>query len=252
MRSMPTLHLLGAGAVVSDPDRTTTMLALDNGNGLLLVDCGGDVAPRLAAAGFDPTRIHALIVTHEHADHVGGFPLLMERLWLMGRREPLPVYGIAPALAQVRRIHDAFDVSGWEGYPGWTAHEIPLRPRAQVLESGGWRVTASPGRHAVPVVGLRFEDLATGRVASYSCDTAPASGIVTLADGSDLLLHEATGEGPVHSSARQAAVTARDARAKRLVLVHLPPARTLAPDLAGAREVLPTIEVGDEMGRYPF
>lgn len=252
MRTMPTLHLLGAGAVVSDPERTTTMMALENGTSLILVDCGGDVAPRLAAAGLDPTKIDALIVTHEHADHVGGFPLLMERLWLMGRRDPLPVYGIAPALAQARRIHDAFDVSGWEGYPGWTEHEIPLAPGALVFDADGWRVTASPGRHAVPVVGLRFEDRATGRVATYGCDTAPAPAIVELAEGSDLLLHEATGEGPVHSSAREAARAARDAHVRRLILVHLPPAEELRPDLEAARALVPDLEVGEEMGRYSF
>lgn len=249
---MPTLHLLGAGAVVSDPERTTTMMALDNGSGLLLVDCGGDAVPRLASAGLDPTRIDALIVTHEHADHVGGFPLLMERLWLMGRRDPVPVYGIAPALAQVRRVHDAFDVSSWDGYPGWTAHEVPHEPDALVLERERWRVTAAPGRHAVPVIGLRFEDVASGRVATYGCDTAPAAAITALAGGSDLLLHEATGEGPVHSSAEQASRTALEANAKRLVLVHLPPADALANDLAAARVILPAVEVGEEMGRYSF
>jgi len=249
---MPTLHLLGAGAVVSDPERTTTMMALDNGRGVLLVDCGGDVVPRLEATGLDPTALAGVVITHEHADHVAGFPLMMERLWLMGRRDPLPVYGIAPALRQVRRVHDAFDVSGWEAYPGWTAHEVDHEPNALVLDAHGWRVLASPGRHAVPVVGLRFEDRATGRVASYSCDTAPDPAIAELARDADLLLHEATGSGPVHSSAEQAARTARQASARRLVLVHLPRAEELARELPAARRIRPDLEIGEELGRYRF
>lgn len=249
---MPTLHLLGAGAVVSDPDRTTTMMALDNGRGVLLVDCGGDVVPRLEATGLDPTALAAVVITHEHADHVAGFPLMMERLWLMGRRDPLPVYAIAPVLDQVRRVHDAFDVSGWEGYPGWTEHEIVHAPGATVLDAHGWHVSASPGRHAVPVVGLRFEDRASGRVASYSCDTAPTPMITELARDADLLLHEATGEGPVHSSAEQAAQTARSANAKRLVLVHLPRTEALARELPAARRIRPALEIGEELGRYRF
>ena len=249
---MPTAHLLGTGAVTSDPHRTTTMIALDSGHEPLLIDCGGDALPRLEGAGLDPLRLGALIVTHEHADHVAGFPLLLERLWLMGRRDPLPVYAIAPTLAQVHRTHDAFDVSGFEDYPGWTAHEIPYQARAPVFERFGWRVTASPGRHAVPVVGLRFEDLATGRVCAYSGDTAPEPAITELMAGADLMVHEATGEGPAHTSATQAARIARDAGVARTVLVHLPRAEALAPELTAARTIDPNVEAGEEGAAYPF
>lgn len=249
---MPTLHLLGTGAVVSDSHRTTTMMAVDNGSGVLLVDCGGDVVPRMVAAGLDPVTLSALIVTHEHADHVSGLPLMMERLWLMGRRAPLPVYGIREALNQVTRVHDAFDVSGFEGYGGLETHEILHEPGAPVLDGFGWRVRAAPGRHAVPVIGLRFEDVASGRVATYAGDTAPSAEIVELARASTLFLHEATGEGPVHSSAEQAARASRDAGAERLVLVHLPPADQLARDLPAAQRLVPDLSVGEELGTYPF
>lgn len=247
---MPTVHLLGTGAVVSDPRRTTTMIALDNGRGRLLVDCGGDAVPRLAAAGLDPLELSALIVTHEHADHVAGFPLAMERLWLLGRRTPLPVHGIPAALGQVARSHDAFDMSGFENYAGWTPHPFPLEEGAPVLEAHGWRVTAAPGVHAVPTVGLRFHDLASGAVVVISGDTAPTPAITRLARGCDLLLHEATGAEAVHSDAVQAAETAREAGAGRLVLVHLPPADLLAEHLPAARAVRPDLEVGEELARY--
>ena len=97
---MPTLHLLGTGAAFSDPSRTVTMLAFESGGSVVVVDCGGDVVQRLLTAGIGPDQVEALIVTHEHADHAGGFPLFMEKIWVGGRRRPIPVYGIAPALAQ--------------------------------------------------------------------------------------------------------------------------------------------------------
>ncbi len=249
---MPDLYTLGTGAVVSDPDRTTTMLAISNDRATLLVDCGGDVAPRLQSVGLDPVGLGALIVTHEHADHVAGFPLLMERLWLMGRREPLPVYGIAPAIAQVQRVHDAFDTSDWVDYPGFTLHEIALQPTAPVLDGAGWHVTASPGTHAVPVVGLRFEDATSGHALCYSSDTAPNATITDLARGAQLLVHEASGSGPVHTSAEQAAIIAKEAKVERLLLVHVPPRDMLAADLDAARVVRPDVEVACELGRYPF
>lgn len=249
---MATLHLLGTGAVVSDPSRTTTMFAVHSDGGLVLVDCGGDAVQRLLAHDLDPLALDALIVTHEHADHVGGFPLLMERLWVMGRKRPLDVYGIPPAVAQARRSHDAFDTSGWEGYGGFRTVEFPERAETPVFEAHGLRVSASPGRHAVPVVALRIEDLQGGGVVAYSCDTAPEAKVVALSRDCDLMLHEATGEGAIHSSAAQAAEVARDAGAGKLILVHLPPAAQLEADLPAARAIRPELAVGEDGQRYTF
>ncbi len=251
---MPTLHLLGTGAALSDPHRTTTMLAFaddasaDEGSALL-VDCGGDAVQRFMQAGLDLGALDALILTHEHADHVGGFPLLMEKLWLAGRRRPLPVCGIRPALDQARRCFGTFDTSGWDGLPEIRWTETPHEENAHVWENDAWRVTATPVRHAKPNVGLHVEHRPTGRPAAYSCDTEPAEAFARLARGAALMVHEATGEGPGHSSAAQAAEIAARAGAERLVLVHLPPGLTGA-DLAEARHTFPAVELGEELGRY--
>lgn len=249
---MATLYLLGTGAAVSDQHRTTTMLAVENDQGLLLVDCGGDVLQRLVACGGRPERVRGLLVTHEHADHLSGFPLLMEKLWLYGRHDPLDVYGIGPAIAQARRAHDSFDTSSWPGYPEIHYHEVAQCESAPVLEGLGWRITASPGKHAVPVAGLRVED-AQGGVMAYSCDTEYSESIVRLAASATILVHEATGAGPGHSSALDAARAAREAGASRLLLVHLPPAAQLGQaELQEARQVFPDTDKGLEGGRYSF
>ena len=228
------------------------MLAVENDHGILLIDCGGDALQRLVACGGDPSKVAALIITHEHPDHVSGFPLLMEKIWLYGRSEPLDVYGIEPAIAQAGRTHDSFDTSAWPGYPEIRYRPVELKAGARVLERGGWRVTASPGEHAVPVVGLRIED-DSGGVVAYSCDTAYSEEIVRLSEGADILVHEATGEGPGHSSAAQAARAAREAGVGRLLLVHLPPEEQLGDEeLDRAREIFARTEKGDEGGRYRF
>jgi ribonuclease Z len=250
---LATLYLLGTGAAVSDQHRTTTMLTVENDAGLLVIDCGGDVVQRLAATGGDPSRIRALIVTHEHPDHLSGFPLMMEKLWLYGRREPLDVYGIEPAIAQAKRVHDSFDTSAWPGYPEIHYHQVALAEGASVLNDFGWRISASPGTHAVPVVGLRIKDEAGGGVLAYSCDTEYSEVIVRMAEGAKVLVHEATGKGPGHSSAQEAAQAAREAGAKRLLLVHLPPAEQLdLAELEAARKIFPETDKGLEGGRYRF
>ena len=154
---MAVLHLLGTGSAFSDARRTTTMLAFESGGRTLVVDCGGDVIQRLLVSGVDLAGIEAMIVTHEHADHVGGFPLFMEKLWLSGRRDPIPVYGIEQAIGQARRAWESFDTKGWKGVPEIQWHPVKHEPGAEVLRNQRWHVTATPGIHPVPVVGLRVE-----------------------------------------------------------------------------------------------
>jgi ribonuclease Z len=114
-----------------------------------------------------------------------------------------------------------------------------------------WHVTAAPVEHAVPNVGLRIEHKRTGGVVAYSCDTEPTDSVVTLADGAAILVHEATGAGPGHSSARQAAAQAQAAGVRRCLLVHLP-AGDKTEALAEAQSVFGAAALGDELGAYPF
>jgi len=249
---MPVVHLLGTGAGVSGPERTTTMLAFESGGRSVVVDCGGDVVQRLMAAGVDPAGIEALIVTHEHPDHVAGFPLFMEKIWLLGRRHPIDVYGIRTALDQARRAWNAFHTGGWEGVPEIVEHEVRLEAGAPVLSNERWRITAAPGTHSVPVVGIRVEDAAGTGVCTYSCDTAKSDDITALARGADLLIHEGTGtvQGG-HTTYVQAAEVARDAGARRLVLVHLP-VGVRDEDLAEARSVFADVTLGEDGTRHDF
>ena len=249
---MAVLHLLGTGAAVSTPDRTTTMLAFEQEGHALVVDCGGDVVQRLMACGVDPRGIEALIVTHEHPDHVAGFPLFMEKIWLMGRRHPIPVYGIRPALDQARRAWEAFHTGGWDGVPEIQWHEVAHEAGALVMENERWHVTAAPGIHGVPVIGVRVRDAVGGGVVAYSCDTAVSEHIAALAAGADILVHEATGTHlGGHSTAAEAARVARDAGAGRLLLVHLP-FGIHDDDLREARSIFPDTRHGEDGMRHDF
>ena len=242
-----TLHFLGTGAAVSDPHRTTTMLAVEAAGRLVAVDCGGDLAQRMLAAGLDPSALDLLVLTHEHPDHVAGFPLLLEKLWLMGRRTPVSIAGPAPALDVARRLFDQFATSRWDGLPERDYQPVAMEEKTDVWTTDGLRVTASPVTHSIPTIGLRFE--ADDSVLAYSCDTAPDAAVVRLARGAGVLVHEATGHQPgVHSSAEEAAEIAQRAGADRLVLVHLPPGLD-DEDLDDARAVFPNTHLAEEGGQ---
>jgi len=264
---MPYLHLLGTGSAMSDPHRTVTMLALEDREDVYLIDCGGDAVQRMLLLGIPLEKLRGLIITHEHPDHVAGFPLLMEKLWLGGRRTPLPVYGIEPALQVADRLLGTFDTSGWEGMPEISWQPLELRAHAPVLNAGPWRISGSPGRHSVPVLGLRVEyddahapgseddagEEADRHVVAYSSDTAYSETISELALHADILVHEATGSHANHSSALDAARVGTEAESRRVLLVHLPPQSSLGDNLiAEARDIFPNLDRGNEGGSYLF
>jgi ribonuclease Z len=247
---MPTLYFLGTGAAATDAHRTTTMLAFADAGTTFAVDCGGDLVQRLQAAGIGLGTVDGLYLTHEHPDHVGGFPLFMEKIWIAGRTAPLPLYGILPAIDQARRCLGSFDIGHWD-LPEMQWHEVAHEENALVLDDDTWRITAAPGVHAVPVTGLRVESKATGGVVAYSCDTEPTPAITRLARGADILVHEATGGFKGHTSPEDAAAVAAEAGVGRLVLIHLPPGCT-EEGLAEARSIFPNTAWAEELGTLAF
>jgi len=118
----------------------------------------------------------------------------------------------------------------------------------------GETVTLVDGRTVAPdgIVGPPRP----GAAFAYLLDTAPCDGAVALARGADLVLHDATfadadaarAEATGHSTARQAAETARDAGARRLLLAHFSSRYTsLGRLVAEAREVFPATDAAEEL-----
>jgi len=133
---------------------------------------------------------------------------------------------------------------------------VPEGPAFARLQDGD-PVTLDDGTtvHPEQVLGPRRPGVAL----AYVTDTRPCDGGRTLADGVDLLYHDATFADALHaravetghSTAREAATVARDAGVGRLLLGHLS-ARydDPAPLAAEAQAVFPRAEVAEELRRY--
>jgi ribonuclease Z len=220
---MPELIVLGTAASVPDAEHDTVGLVLRGPDWAVLVDCGGSPLHKLTRVGVGMELIRAVILTHRHADHLYGLPILVQGLWLGGREDPLPVYGPAETLAVARDLLELFTLDEREDMFTLEWHSIPPREGCRVLEVDGVEITSAPMEHGqVQTVALRFEDTVNGRSAVYSADTEPCPALVRLSAGADLLIHEATGDHIGHSSPAQAAEVACEAGVGRLVLTHYP------------------------------
>jgi phosphoribosyl 1,2-cyclic phosphodiesterase len=126
------LHVLATGSagnasLVETPD------------GMILVDCGiscRQILARTRALGLDPERIRAILITHDHTDHLAGLRVTASKLHV-------PVYASAGTLGAAR-------------WPAMISGS-PLKERISV-EIAGVRVTPFPVPHdAVQTFGFRFE-----------------------------------------------------------------------------------------------
>ncbi len=220
---MAELIVLGSSASVPDADHDTVGLALRGSDWAILIECGGSPLQKMAQLGIGLEELEALILSHQHPDHIYGLPALVQGLWIGGRENPLPIYGPAQALDRAKALLELLDLSDREGMFPVEWHPVPLREGREVGRWGEILISAAPMVHGSnDTLALRFENTDTGRAAVYSADTEPCAALVRLAAGADLLLHEATGEHPGHSTPAEAAEVAREAGVARLALIHYP------------------------------
>jgi ribonuclease Z len=219
---MTKLIILGSSNAVPDLERENTHMALQAKHGTVLVDCAGTPTVRLLKAGITLDDIADLILTHFHPDHVSGVPLLLMNMWLLGRTKPLAIHALKHCLDRVERLMEDYLWKTWPGFFEVEMKVVPEEEGVEVVAGEGFRILASPVEHLVPTIGLRFESTEHNQAVAYSCDTAPSPAVERLAGGADVLIHEAAGASPGHSTAEQAGEIGRKAGVGKLLLIHFP------------------------------
>jgi ribonuclease Z len=227
---MTDLIILGTANAIADARHENTHMAVRGELGVVLVDCVGTPTVRLAQAGIGLDDIADIILTHFHPDHVSGVPLLLMSMWLSGRTKPLRIYGLHHCLNRLEDMMAAYEWGNWPRFFPISFHRLPERENVLVLERPDFRILASPVRHMIPTIGLRFEASGSGRSVAYSSDTEPCAEVVRLASGAEVLIHEASGAEVGHTSPAGAGEIAAQAEVGRLLLIHYP-TRDMQPDI---------------------
>ena len=234
---MAKLIFLGTSNAISDDNHENTHMVVVGEKRTVLIDCPNSPIQRFQKAGVDLSPLSDLVLTHFHPDHVSGVPQLLMNMWLMGRTQPLSIYGLQHTIDRVEKLMDLYNWLEWPGFFPVGFHRLPEQELVSILECDEFRILASPVKHFIPTLGLRIEFSKSKKILAYSCDTEPCAQLIRLAAGVDILVHESSGELPGHSSAKQAGETACQAKAGALYLVHYPTGQFASGDpVAEARQ----------------
>lgn len=215
-----------------------------------VVDCGNGVARQLVLAGVPLPKLRHIFITHHHSDHNADYGNLIWFAWTAGLQTRVDTWG-PPPLAQMTELFfemNAYDIKtriADEGrlplVPLVHAHE--LSQGGSVMQDENVKVTAALVHHppVVPAFGYRFD--ARDRSIVISGDTAPSDNLIRLAQGADVLVHDALYMPGVdrlvagvpnattlkqsivshHTTAEDAGRVAQAAGVKTLVLSHFVP-----------------------------
>lgn len=217
---MSRVVILGTASALSYEGHENTHMVVEGGEHTILIDCVGNPVLRLGEVGIHFNDLTDMMITHFHPDHVSGIPLLLMNMWLLGREDPLTVFGSPHSLSRIERMMSLF---GWEDWPNMFRvifHRLPLTEMTLALDNEGIRLYTSPVEHLIPTLGLRVEFLKQDFVVAYSSDTDPCPQTVTLAKDGEVLIHEVSGAYDGHTTPLEAGEIAQQAGVESLYLIH--------------------------------
>lgn len=223
---------LGTSSGTPTRDRNPQSILIRRGSNYLLFDAAEGTQKRLIEAGLGLRKDLRIFITHMHGDHCLGLPSILQSYSLMGREEPLEIYGPK-------------GVSEWVVGSIILLHFLPTYPirisvvgEGTILEEREYSIRALRVNHSVEtyaysleekprpgkfnpnrarelgipiklwkrlqmgekvVVGGRAIDPSEvvspprrGRKVVISGDTRPSDRLAEFARGADVLVHEAT------------------------------------------------------------
>ncbi len=233
---------MGCSGSMPRPGSASSCYLIEHRGTRVVLDLGsGSIGP--LQEHTDLTAIDAIVLSHLHADHcLDACAYVVWHRYSRHSRGPVPLYG--PAGTR-QRLGAAYEHPATDLTDVFDFHELT---ETAVLSIGELNLSFTRANHPVPTYAVRV-DAGTASV-TYSADTGVCADLVSLAQGTDLLLCEAaqpsgeSGYPPgLHLTGGQAGEHAAAARVGRLLLTHVPPWVDAEAQLSAARAAFPASEL---------
>jgi ribonuclease BN (tRNA processing enzyme) len=220
---MSSVTFLGTGPGNVVAGRFQSSILLEVGGKRVLLDAGEPCSAQLLDLGFRLPELDAIWITHAHADHIGGLPLLIQASWLHGRSQPLPLgvpqHLAAPLHAWLDTIllssevtHYPLEIFSWQSGKAFLMDTVEVSPFPTTHLEGFRKLTGNE-----QVESFLFEIRAAQKRMVYSGDLgAPSDLNDVLKAPLDLLICELS-----HFTPEELSCALRGARIGTLCLTHL-------------------------------
>jgi ribonuclease Z len=238
------ITFLGTAAASINPFTPTSSFLVESGNTKIMIDAGIGALRQLHRLHIDFDEINPVLLTHWHFDHYAGL-----RALLKSRKNTslLSIYGPKPSV--LARIY----LAGLLNSPN-VKFEIITGDFSK--DCGDIHVEPVVAAHDI----ISFGWVLTERAAEKQCrkrrivisgDTRPVQAIINAAEGTDLLVHEATYLNKQadkaltheHSTVTEAANLAKNAGAGALALTHISRRHSNVSALREAEKIFPGVLV---------
>jgi len=197
-----TVVTCGTGSPLPSPRAQSCLAVFVNGQ-FLLFDAGDRAQDSMEDLNLPVADIDAVFLTHFHSDHVADLGEVMSRSWILGRDQPLAVYGgqeveqVVSGFNNVYAADDAYRIAhhGSDLFPAVrAATAVPIvEPGAQgsvVYEVDSVQVLAYSVDHSPVATALGYRIEYAGKVIAISGDTIDTPGLRALAAGADVLVSD--------------------------------------------------------------
>lgn len=154
-------------------------------------------ADRYMQAGLRLDELQNIFITQQRPDHILGYGPLLAEGWIFGTKPGLAAYG-PPGLTQMTADYVS-SIQTMTKFWAEDFHSAPMQPIPTheltgpgfVMQDDAVKVTCALANHpsVTPAFAYRFDF--ADRSITYASDTAPADAVVELAQGTDVLIHDA-------------------------------------------------------------
>ena len=228
------LTILGSGSLIFKKERMAPAYLVETDSGeSFLFDCGATALQRFVDINFDYANLDHIVITHPHADHLGGlisliFTIALKSIYasyLGGEKRDKPLFlhgymGLADDYRTLRKMMYAEPDEGFE------IKIFEYKNKEAKFENFVMKTCLVPHvekYYKNKSIAVRFE--ADNKSMAYSGDCKYNEQLIALSSKADLALFECSSlekglSGSTHLTPEGAGKIAQEAEVKKLVLAH--------------------------------
>ena len=186
-----TVTFVGSGDAFGSGGRFNTCFVVDTPDVRYAIDFGASSLIALNQAGIDHNTIDAIVLTHFHADHCAGIPFMLMDAMLGAKRDrPLIIAGPRDIVSMLGAVRDALFPGMNVMVPKFDLEFIEMDVMKPNKVGEHISVTPYPALHTVETNPTSVRCEASGKVVSYTGDSAWTKHMPALGRDANLLIAE--------------------------------------------------------------